>query len=281
MIANKYAILEKLSEGSFGTIVKGKNVRTHEFVAIKMELKTAEQNSLKNEARVYNYLGKQNGFPQLKWFGTNEKYNYLVINLLGSSLTQCIKKYTRLSLKTTIKMGIQIIVLIRCLHDKLMVHRDIKPDNFLFGLDKYTNKLHLIDLGFCKRYDYDGKHMAETRINTLVGTANFVSLNVHKGLEPSRRDDVESCIYVMLYMITGKLEWLNGTTNRHIFELKRDIVYKDKDKDYVPAFIKSLLTYIRELKFDERPNYDHIINILDLEYTINLFVDDDKYEWNS
>jgi hypothetical protein len=123
--------------------------------------------------------------------------------------------------------------------------------------------------------------MAETRINTLIGTANFVSLNVHKGLEPSRRDDVESCIYVMLYMITGKLEWLNGTTNRHIFELKRDIVYKDKDKDYVPAFIKSLLTYIRELKFDERPNYDHIINILDLEYTINLFVDDDKYEWNS
>ena len=91
MIANKYAILEKLSEGSFGTIVKGKNVRTNEFVAIKMELKTAEQNSLKNEARVYNYLGKQNGFPQLKWFGTTDKYNYLVINLLGSSLTQCVK----------------------------------------------------------------------------------------------------------------------------------------------------------------------------------------------
>jgi serine/threonine protein kinase len=276
MIANKYAILEKISEGSFGTIVKGKNVRTNEFVAIKMELKTEQQNSLKNEARVYNYLGKQNGFPQLKWFGTTDKYNYLVINLLGNSLAHCVKKYTNLSLKTTIKMSIQIIELIRCLHDKLMVHRDIKPDNFLFGLDKCTNKLHLIDLGFCKRYDYDGKHMTETRINTLVGTANFVSLNVHKGLEPSRRDDIESCIYVMLYIFTGKLEWLNSTTNRHIFELKRDMVYKE----YVPAFIKSLLTYIRELKFDERPNYDHIINILDLEYTINLFVNDDKYEWN-
>ena len=78
-------------------------------------------------------------------------------------------------------------------------------------------------------------------------------------------------------MFTGKLEWLNCTTNRQIFELKRDVVYKE----YVPAFIKSLLTYIRELKFDERPNYDHIINILELEYTINLFVDDDKYEWNT
>ena len=274
MIANKYLILEKITGGSFGTIVKGKNVRTNEFVAIKMELKTAEQNSLKNEARVYNYLGKQNGFPQLKWFGTNDTYTYLVINLLGSSLTQCIKKYTHLSLKTTIKMGIQIIELIRCLHDKLMVHRDIKADNFLFGLDKCTNKLHLIDLGFCKRYDYDGKHMTETRINTLVGTVNFVSLNVHKGVEPSRRDDIESCLYVILYMLTGKLEWFDFKTNRQIYESKRDIIS-------VPPFIKSLLTYVRELKFDEHPNYDHIINILDLEFTINLFVDDNKYEWNT
>jgi casein kinase 1 len=274
MIANKYTILEKLSEGSFGTIVKGKNVRTNELVAIKMELKTEQQNSLKNEARVYNYLGKQNGFPQLKWFGTTDKYNYLVINLLGNSLTHRVKKYTKLSLKTTIKMGIQIIELIRCLHDKLMVHRDIKADNFLFGLDKYTNKLHLIDLGFCKRYDYNGKHIAETRINTLVGTANFVSLNVHKGIEPSRRDDIESCIYIMLYMFTGKLEWFDFKTNRQIYELKRDIIS-------VPPFIKQLLTYVRELKFDERPNYDYIIDILDLEYTINLFVNDGKYEWHN
>ena len=239
-----------------------------------MELKTAEQNSLKNEARVYNYLGKQNGFPQLKWFGTTDKYNYLVITLLGNSLTHCVKKYTNLSLKTTIKMGIQIIELIRCLHDKLMVHRDIKADNFLFGLDKCTNKLHLIDLGFCKRYDYNGKHIAETRINTLVGTANFVSLNVHKGIEPSRRDDIESCIYVMLYMFTGKLEWFDFKTNRQIYELKRDIIS-------MPPFIKQLLTYVRELKFDERPNYDYIIDILDLEYTINLFVNDGKYEWHN
>jgi len=277
MIANKYEILEKITEGSFGTIVKAKNVRTNELVAIKMELKTEKQNSLKNEARVYNYLGKQNGFPHLKWFGTTDTYTYLVINLLGSSLTQYTKKYTNLSLKTTIKMGIQIIELIRCLHDKLMVHRDIKPDNFLFGLDKCTNKLHLIDLGFCKRYDYDGKHMSETRINTLVGTANFVSLNVHKGLEPSRRDDVESCLYVMLYMFTGKLEWTTCTTNKQIFELKRDLM----KKEYVPSFIKSILSYVRDLNFDERPNYDHIINILDLEFTINLFVNDDKYEWNT
>jgi serine/threonine protein kinase len=274
MIANKYTILEKLSEGTFGTIVKGKNVRTNELVAIKMELKTEQQNSLKNEARVYNYLGKQNGFPQLKWFGTTDEYNYLVINLLGDSLTHRVKKYTKLSLKTTIKMGIQIIELIRCLHDKLMVHRDIKSDNFLFGLDKYTNKLHLIDLGFCKRYDYDGKHISETRINTLVGTANFVSLNVHKGIEPSRRDDIESCLYIILYMLTGQLEWFDFKTNRQIYELKRDIIS-------VPSFIKQLLTYVRELKFDERPNYEYIIDVLDLEYTINLFVNDGKYEWHN
>ena len=81
----------------------------------------------------------------------------------------------------------------------------------------------------------------------------------------------------MLYMFTGKLEWTTGTTNRDIFELKRDLM----KKEYVPSFIKSILSYVRELKFDERPNYDHIINILELEFTINLFVNDDKYEWNT
>ena len=109
MIANKYKIIEKLSQGTFGSLYKAENIRTNETVAVKIETKTIKSNTLKNEAKIYQYLGKQNGFPQLKWFGTEEKYNYFVIDLLGCSLSEMVTKYKSFSLKTTLILGVQII----------------------------------------------------------------------------------------------------------------------------------------------------------------------------
>ena len=208
MIANKYKLIEKISEGSFGTVFKAENNRTKEFVAIKFEKKSENIKSLKNEAKIYQYLGRLDGFPELKIFGTTDKFNYLVMDLLGNSLINVITHYKKLSLKTVLVLGIQIIKRIKTLHEKYLLHRDIKPSNFIFGNGDETNKLFLIDFGFAKRYDYNGEHIPEKKINSLIGSPNFVSLNVHKGIEPSRRDDVESCIYIILYLLlNGELPW--------------------------------------------------------------------------
>lgn len=275
MISNKYNIIQKLSEGSFGAIYKAKNIRTNEFVAIKFESKNSNSKILKNEAKIYQYLEKQTGFPQLKWFGSDYNYTYLVIDLLGVSLSEMIQRYKKFSLKTTLILGMQIITRIKILHDKYLLHRDIKPDNFLFGLESQTNKLFLVDFGFSKRYNYNGKHIQEKKINSLIGSPNFVSLNIHNSREPSRRDDIESCIYIIIYMLYGKLEWFNKNMV-DMASLKEQLT----NKPDLPIFLKNILLFVRNLKFDEAPDYEYIINLLVNVFNNNHYVMDNIYEWS-
>ena len=276
MISNKYNLIEKISEGSFGSVFKAENIRTKENVAIKFEIKIDNLKSLKNEAKIYQYLGKINGFPQLKMFGTTDKVNYLVIDLLGKSLSNTIVHFNKLSLKTTLLIGIQIINRIKILHEFQLLHRDIKPSNFLFGLEKDTTKLYLVDFGFSKRYIYNGNHIQEKKITKILGSPNFVSLNIHNHIEPSRRDDLESCIYIMLSMLFGKLVWFDKSNLNDIYKLKEQIILSEE----VPDFIKILLNYVRKIKFDETPDYNYIINIIIETFKTNLFENDDKFEWN-
>ena len=275
MITNKYTIIEKIKEGSFGTVFRCQNTRTRDLVAIKFETKDYEKKTLKNEAKIYQYLGKVDGFPQLKWFGTTEDNTYLVIDLMGKSLSETISYYKAFSLKTVLLLGIQIINRIQSLHERHLLHRDIKTDNFLFGLGTVTNKLHLIDFGLAKRFNYDGKHIPETKISKIIGSPNFVSLNVHNGIEPSRRDDLESCIYVILNMLFGRLEWFDKN-NTEMYLLKYTIINVEE----VPAFIKIILYYIRNMTFDETPDYDYIINLLVKAFNDKLYIKDNKYEWS-
>ena len=275
MISNKYNIIQKLSEGSFGAIYKAENIRTNEFVAIKFEYKNSNSKTLKNEAKIYQYLGKQTGFPQLKWFGSDYNYTYLVIDLLGVSLSEMIHRYKRFSLKTTLILGMQIITRIKVLHDKYLLHRDIKPDNFLFGLDTQTNKLFLVDFGFAKRYNYNGQHIPEKKINNLIGSPNFVSLNIHKGIEPSRRDDIESCIYIIIYMLYGKLEWFDKNIEDMAI-LKEQLTNKSE----IPIFLKNMILFVRNIKFDETPDYEYIINLLVSVFNNNRYELDNIYEWS-
>jgi len=284
MIANKYKILNKISEGSFGLVYKGQNIRTGENVAIKIEKRCGNYNILKSEAKIYQYLGKLDGFPQLKWFGTDVKYNYLVIDLYNCSLHSLIKTNENISFSLCLHFGIQMIERLETLHSKLLLHRDIKPDNFL--LDD-LNKIYLIDYGFCKRYDHDGKHIAERKISSIIGTVNFVSLNVHKYFEPSRRDDVESVIYIIIYMLYGTLPWIRNFSSDHTSNViknnnssdtvnETDIQLEfDNDKimqlkqeiSYLPLFIREMLQYVRQLSFTEKPDYKHLKEILNSENT--------------
>jgi serine/threonine protein kinase len=275
ILSNKYKLIEKISEGTFGIVFKAENIRTNEYVAIKIEPKSNVISSLKNEAKILHYLQNEDGFPQLKMFGSNDTINFIVYDLLGPSLQKRVFFYKALCLKTTLLIGIQMIKLIETLHNTHLIHRDIKPNNFIFGLGSQTNKIFLIDFGFCKRFNYDGKHIDETKINKIIGTPYFVSLNVHNNIEPSRRDDLESIIYILLFMLFGRLEWFYKDKLEDIYQLKKYIVFVED----VPSFLKICLYYIRELRFDEKPDYDYIINLLVKKFNENNFKDNNKFEW--
>jgi serine/threonine protein kinase len=265
ILDNKYELLEKLNEGSFGQVFKARHVRTSELVAVKMERKSVSGSSLKNEAKIYQYLSKELGFLHLKWFGSTKdnEFAYIVTNLLVCSLTKIVNTRGSLNLTNILQLGIQMIKRIETLHSKYLLHRDIKSDNFMIGPNK---QLYLIDFGLCKRYDHDGQHIEETRNRSsnksIIGSINFVSLNVHNGIEPSRRDDVESCIYVILYlMFDGNLPWSLEKDIRKIARLKEQLT----TNEMIPIFIKEMLANARNLGFQEVPNYSDLIAILDAE----------------
>ena len=256
MLANKYNLIEKISEGQFGAVFKGQHIRTKEYVAIKFEL-TNDLNSLKNEAKIYHYLSHLEYFPHLKWFGIHNNAKFIAIDLLGQPLSHIIKHTWPLNLDAVTTIGIQMIQRLQTLHEHFLLHRDIKPDNFLFGLND-TNKLYLIDFGLCKRYDFNGIHIEQKRVNNIIGSPNFISIHVHQYMEPGRRDDLESCIYIILYMLIGPLEWFGTTDMETMYRLKRELTFKAD----VPLVVRDVLRYIRTLQFSDTPDYEYIIQLL-------------------
>ena len=262
MLGNKYRLLAKLSQGSFGQVYKGENIRTGDVVAVKVEPKGGDHKSLKSEAKIYQYLAKLDGFPQLKWYGSTNKVTYLVTDLLDYSISDLVKKEGRLEMEMVLLLGKQMIQRLYILHNYFLLHRDIKPQNFMLQIQ--TNKLFLIDFGFCKRYNYDGVHIEEGAISKMIGTPNFVSINVHKGVEPSRRDDLESCIYIMIYMLFGKLFWDKEIDSKNMCLKKEQLT--NSEKSLIPDFLKQLLIYVRALDFDECPVYTEIIKVFDTVY---------------
>jgi len=272
IIGKKYEILNKIGNGAFGSIYKGKNIRTNEIVAIKVEPIKSNTKLLKNETKIYQYLSGFNytGIPQIKWFGVDETNYYMVISLLGPSLLQLKQKKNTFSLNIIISMTIQILERLQFIHEKGLIHRDIKPDNFLIGEGNNKNKIYLIDFGFCKKYvKEDGTHVNIKKISKIIGTPIYVSVNVHDLIEPSRRDDIESLVYIMMYFYYGELEWSEITIySNDVLEriklLKLNIINK---KETHEMFIKMLL-YVRKLNFEETPDYNYLKNTC-LEYKNN------------
>jgi len=278
MINNKYEIIEKIGIGTFGNIYKGRNIRTNEMVAIKMEEITNEVQLLKNESRLYYYLNKCEGIPKIKWYGICGDYYCMVMELLGESLENLknISKEGKFSLKLTLTIGIKIINIIQRLHNKFIIHRDIKPDNLLLSnvmktptdssqltsYDEMKPNIYIIDLGFSKKFiNDDDTHIIMKPIHKLIGTPNFASINSHQLCELSRRDDLESIAYTLIYLYYGKLPWQNLKINTNNEIKQSKVLFQEKIKTIKNNVLYDFLLYSINLQFNETPDYNKIIDL--------------------
>jgi serine/threonine protein kinase len=262
IIGNKYKIIKQIGSGSFGSIFEGINIRTSEKVAIKIEIISDELKLLKHESNIYRILSSVDGIPKIKWYGKDETNYYMVIDLFGKSLQDLLDRNQKMSLKLVLQIGINILTILMQVHNAGFVHRDIKPENFLLTLNKPT-KVFLIDFGLCKQYLINNTHIEFKKKHKFMGTLNFASINAHNLYEQSRRDDLESVAYMLIYFYFGKLDWINDEY-QDTFELENNYVKSLKqlilDNDNIPKVLLEFYKQVRRLEFEEKPKYEKYID---------------------
>ena len=282
---NKYHCIKKLGEGSFGQIYEA-NYKKEKY-ALKFEERKKDYNLLQNEAAIMNYLKGPN-IPFVKSYGFNNKYNILVMQLLGKSLEELLMEKKNFSLKTVCMLGYQMINTLEFIHERHILHRDVKPDNFVMGLNELSENVYLIDFGLAKKY----RSMTTliqyplTKKDKLTGTARYASINALKGYEHSRRDELESVGYILVYFLKGKLPWQRIKANtkeekyKKILEKKIEISSNELCKG-LPKEFENFLEYTKQLKYEERPNYNILRKFLDNIMKRKNYNYDYIYDWTT
>ncbi|KAI0346171.1 kinase-like protein [Trametopsis cervina] len=289
IVGTHFRVGKKIGEGSFGVVFEGVHTMTNQPVAIKFEPRKAEAPQLRDEYRSYRTLNGTLGVPQVQYYGSEGLHNILVIDLLGPNLEDlfdmCNRKF---SIKTVCMAAKQMITRVQSVHDKSLIYRDIKPDNFLIGVpgSKTANLIHIIDFGMAKYYrdPKTKQHIPYRERKSLSGTARYMSINTHLGREQSRRDDLESLGHVFMYFLRGSLPWqgLKAATNKQKYEKigeKKQTTPIDELCEGFPEEFNIYMHYVRKLGFEETPDYDFLRELFTKVLRSLGEEDDGVYDW--
>jgi len=229
------------------------------------------------------------GIPLVKYYGTEGEYNVMVMELLGPSLEDlfnfCNRKF---SLKTVLLLADQLISRIEFIHGKNFIHRDMKPDNFLMGLGKKGNLVYVIDFGLAKKFrdQRTHQHIPYRENKNLTGTARYTSINTHLGIEQSRRDDMEALGYILIYFLQGTLPWQGlraknkAQKYEKISEKKLSTPVEELTKG-APAEFATYQNYVRSLRFEEKPDYAYLRQLIRNLFHRQGFSYDYIFDWNT
>lgn len=266
-IAKKYELIGLLGKGTFGSVYQAKHVKTGELVAVKLE-KNDQSRVLKHETTILNYLYSKScrNIPPVHMYGIIDDYAYLVMPFYEETFAAFIQSNSAHNTLTAFFSS--AIRILGNIHKHGVVHRDIKPDNWMI----HGTQLVLIDFGLATFYiDGQGQHIPSSQKINIVGTPKYVSVRVHEGCEYSRRDDLISLVYIGLYVVfKDAFDW-----NSPFREMSLDISHKsnvylrqskqlDKVLRRIPETFVEFAKYteaVYSLGFFETPDYDQLANL--------------------
>ena len=230
-IVNNYRLLKKLGKGSYGEVWKAQHIHKKRDVAIKFEKKSRKK-YLKLETIILRYLSNVSQVPFVKFYGEIDNFNYVILELLGATISEYYYNIPKFDIGEIKWIGMKMLSSIREIHNSGIIHRDIKPENFLLTCNQKNIKL--IDFGLAKYYmDENGNHRKLLQHNHIMGTPRYISIYVHERNDPSRRDDLISFVYTLLFLLGYGLPWqgTKGTTREeklnNIYVIKKNISNDD------------------------------------------------------
>eukprot|EP00930_Biecheleria_cincta_P045679 TRINITY_DN31483_c0_g1_i1.p1 TRINITY_DN31483_c0_g1~~TRINITY_DN31483_c0_g1_i1.p1 ORF type:complete len:362 (-),score=50.70 TRINITY_DN31483_c0_g1_i1:6-1091(-) len=288
IVNKRFQIKGKIGEGSYSVVHRALDRSSDSHVAVKFEWKHAEKtNKLLKEADLCKTFGVSDCVPRILWSGSEGEYNVMAMGILGPSLdSQFIACRRKFSLKTVLVLADGMLRCIEFVHSHGIIHRDIKPGNFVLGPDGHSDKLYLIDYGLAKHYidPETGKHIELVKKSGMTGTARYTTVNLHNGCEPSRRDDLGSIGYLLVYFLKGKLPW-QGVQGRDKKKRKKRIGrMKAKTSHHelcegLPCELREYLEYCDKLEFDEAPDYDFLRSLIKRAAASEKIELDSVFDW--
>ncbi|CAG9323536.1 unnamed protein product [Blepharisma stoltei] len=260
---DRYHITALLGSGGFGNVYKAYDLKSNQEFAIKIDVKKRNQTLV--ESKILLDLQGGEGIPKLHTAGKYADLSYMITELLGPNLNTLREdRGKKFQLNSVVTIGCQALDRLEYIHSKGYCHKDVKPSQFLLSLDK--KKIYVCDFGLSCKYIYGNSHIPFRGHCSRVGSPSFASLNLHLGFQCSRRDDLESLSYMLILMLKGSLPW---NQNKFEYAEKWQSIYGVKARMSIsslcsgcPAEIEKFLSYTRELKFEEKPDYRYLKSLL-------------------
>ncbi|MFS7962625.1 putative protein kinase CK1-CK1-Pl family [Helianthus anomalus] len=278
-----YKIERKLGKGGFGQVYVGRRINApvpHERTgsgAVEVALKFEHRSSKgcnygpPYEWQVYNVLGGSHGVPRVHFKGRQGDYYIMVMDMLGPSLWDVWNNNSHtMSIEMVACIAIEAISILEKIHSRGYVHGDVKPENFLLGPPGTSDekKLFLVDLGLATRWRdaSSGLHVEyDQRPDVFRGTVRYASVHAHLGRTGSRRDDLESLAYTLVFLLRGRLPWqgFQGENKGFLVSKKKMATSPETLCSFCPAPFRNFVEYVVNLKFDEEPNYAKYVSLFD------------------
>ena len=289
-IFNKYKLNRKLGVGCFGFIYEAQSLNSNKLYAVKFEDMREDQFILEDEAKILTYINC-NRIPKVKSFGYSGNYMILVMELLGKSLDKIFNELPskKMSIRCVCNIAYQLILIFEVIHNNNIIHRDIKPANIAIGIEENNKSkyIYVLDFGLSKKYrsDTTKRHFSFSKNNPLIGNARYSSINALEGGTQSRRDDLESIGYLLLYLLLGQLPWQGKVSHSKddkyykIREIKKQTT-PEQLCEGLPKQFEYYIKYTRSLQYESDPDYNYLKNLfLSVLKSYNLEFDY-FYDWD-